>query len=140
VYVVRNGVALGLDQGGNGDAWGYDLAVQRVTLAAPGLPWPHYFVDLSGVGGSADPAGNLVIIAACRQLAPAPPSTSAAPSTSATPPGTASATSSPAPSTAPASSAPTPGPSGSTSAPAGSQEPQGAGQGCLRPELVALNL
>ena len=73
VYVVRNGVALGLDQGGGGDAWGYDLAVQRVTLAAPGLPWPHYFVDLSGVGGSADPASNLVIIAACRQLAPAPP-------------------------------------------------------------------
>ena len=46
VYVVRNGVALGLDQGGNGGAWGYDLAVQRITLAAAGLPWPHYFVDL----------------------------------------------------------------------------------------------
>ena len=119
VYVVRNGVALGLDQGGSGDAWGYDLAVQRVTLAAPGLPWPHYFVDLSGVGGSADPASNLVIIAACGQLAPA---------TSASPSGAAGATSSPppAPSTAPASSAP-----------AG---PQGAGQGCLRPELVALNV
>ena len=120
VYVVRNGVALGLDQGRGGDAWGYALAVQRVTLAAPGLPWPHYFVDLSGVGGSADPASNLVIIAACRQLA--------------------GATSSPPPavSTAPASSAPaTPGPSGSTSAPAGSQ---GTGQGCLRPELIALNL
>ena len=73
VYVVRNGVALGLDQGGNGDAWGYDLAAQRVTLAAPGLPWPHYFVDLGGVGGSADPASNLVVIAACTQLAPAPP-------------------------------------------------------------------
>ena len=73
VYVVRGGVALGLDQGGNGDAWGYDLAVQRVTLAAAGLPWPHYFVDLSGVGGSADPASGLVIIAACTQLAPSPP-------------------------------------------------------------------
>ena len=146
VYVVRNGVALGLDQGGSGDAWGYNLAVQRVTLAAPGLPWPHYFVDLSGVGGSADPASNLVIIAACRQLAPAPhgpaelrpPATSAPPS--APPSGAAGATSSPppAPSTAPASSAPAPpGPGGSTSAPAG---PQRAGQGCLRPELVALNL
>jgi len=122
VYVVRNGVALGLDQGGNGDAWGYDLAVQRVTLAAPGLPWPHYFVDLSGVGGSADPAGNLVIIAACRQLAPDPVTTAAPPSTSAPPSATAGAASSPppAPATAPASSAP--------------------GRGCLRPELVALNL
>ena len=38
VYVVRNGVALGLDQGGGGDAWGYALAVQRVTRAAPGCP------------------------------------------------------------------------------------------------------
>ena len=117
VYVVRNGVALGLDQGGSGDAWGYDLAVQRVTLAAPGLPWPHYFVDLSGVGGSADPAGNLVIIAACRQLAAAP---SGSPGASAAPSGPP-----PAPSTATASSAP-----------AGTQGPQG----CLRPELVALDL
>jgi len=126
VYVVRNGVALGLDQGGNGDAWGYDLAVQRVTRAAPGLPWPHYFVDLSGVGGSADPVGNLVVIAACRQLAP--------------PSGAAGTTSSPPPasSTAPASSVP--GSGGSASAPAGAREPQGTGQGCLRPELVALNL
>jgi hypothetical protein len=144
VYVVRNGVALGLDQGGSGDAWGYNLAAQRVTLAAPGLPWPHFFVDLSGVGGSADPAGNLAVIAACRQLAPAAPAPPVPPATSAPssapPSGAASAPSSPppAPSTAPASSAPAPpGPGGSTSAPAG---PQRAGQGCLRPELVALNL
>ena len=90
VYVVRDGVALGLDQGGNGDAWGYDLAVQRVTLAAAGLPWPHYFVDLSGVGGSADPASAVVIIAACTQLAPSPPTqpSASAPSGSASgPPG-----------------------------------------------------
>ena len=143
VYVVRNGVALGLDQGGNGDAWGYSLAGQRVTRAAPGLPWPHYFVDLSGVGGSADPAGNLVIIAACRQLAP-PPASSPAPATASAPSsGAAGATSSPPPasSTVPASSVP--GPGGSTSAPAGTQgpqQPQGTGPGCLRPELVALNL
>jgi PQQ-like domain len=140
VYVVRNGVALGLDQGGNGDAWGYDLAVQRVTLAASGLPWPHYFVDLSGVGGSADPGGNLVIIAACRQLAPVPVTS---PATSAPPAGAAGARSSPAaaPSAAPASSGPaTPGPGGSVSPPAGSHGPQGAGQGCMRPELAALKL
>jgi PQQ-like domain len=136
VYVVRNGVALGLDQGGGGDAWGYALAVQRVTRAAPGLPWPHYFVDLSGVGGSADPAGNLVVIAACPQLAPSPP---AQPSTSAPPSGTATSpdTSSP-PSTPPSSSTKaTPNPDASPSAPAGIQEPA---QGCQRPELVALNL
>ena len=117
VYVVRGGVALGLDQGENGDAWGYDLAVQRVTLAAAGLPWPHYFVDLSGVGGSADPASNLVIIAACTQLAPSPP---AQPSTSA-PSGSAFA------STASPSQPPT-GPSSSSASPSGSpsSRPSGA--------------
>ncbi len=146
VYVVRNGVALGLDRGGGGDAWGYALAVQRVTRAAPGLPWPHYFVDLSGVGGSAGPVGNLVIIAACSQLAPGspvPPGTSApasgSPATSS--PGSAtSTTTSPNPSSTPGTSSPsgsaipaTPDPGASPSAPAGIQ-------GCMRPELVALNL
>ena len=152
VYAVRGGVALGLDQGGNGDAWGYDLAVQRVTLAAAGLPWPHYFVDLSGVGGSADPASDLVIIAACRQLAPSPPTSPSmsAPSGSApastaspspTPTGSASSSASPSglPGTSGASgssgsASSTPGPSTSPSASAG------AAQGCLHPELVALNL
>ncbi len=158
VYVVRNGVALGLDQGGNGDAWGYALSVQRVTRAAPGLPWPHYFVDLSGVGGSADPVGNLVVIAACRQLAPSPPaqpSTSAPPSgppsgpasgpasgqQSRPPSGTATSATSSSPSNTsipPASSTTaTPDPDASPSAPAGTREPA---QGCMRPELIALNL
>ncbi len=160
VYVVRGGVALGLDQGGNGDAWGYDLAVQRVTLAAAGLPWPHYFVDLSGVGGSADPASGLVIIAACKQLAPSPPtqpsasaSSGSVPSTSA-PPGSASSGSAAGQSASPSASPPatagssatagSPGSSGSAgSIPSPSASPQasaGAGQGCLHPELVALNL
>jgi hypothetical protein len=150
VYVVRDGVALGLDQGGNGDAWGYDLAVQRVTLAASGLPWPHYFVDPSGLGGSADPASDLVVIAACAQLAPSPPtpgpasstpaasvpsasSGSASASAASAPPASGTAASAPSTSsTSPASSASSPG----ASPPA----PSGAGQGCLRPELVALNL
>jgi hypothetical protein len=146
VYVVRNGAALGLDQGASGGAWGYALAVQRVTRAAPGLPWPHYFVDLSGVGGSADQAGNLVVIAACRQLAPRLP---AQPSTSAPATGPSSAPSS-GTATSPASSSPpstttppassttaTPNPDASPSATAGTREPA---QGCTRPELIALNL
>ena len=54
LYGVRGGVALGLDQGPDGDAWGYDVARQRVVWTTPRLPWPHYFVDLSGIGGSAD--------------------------------------------------------------------------------------
>jgi hypothetical protein len=72
IYVVRSGVALGLDQGRSGGAWGFDLAVQRVTLSAAGLPWPHYFIDPGGAGGSAGTSGNLVVIAACTQLAPGP--------------------------------------------------------------------
>jgi hypothetical protein len=123
VYVVRHGVALGLDQGENGDAWGFDLAVERVTLTAPGLPWPHYFVDLGGVGGSADPAGGLVVIAACTQLAPATPASASPPASSSS---SALATADASPS-APAS-------------PSASGTPAASPAGCLHPELIALNL
>jgi hypothetical protein len=146
VYVVRGGVALGLDQGGSGDAWGYDLAAQRVTLAAAGLPWPHYFVDLSDVGGSADPASGLVIIAACKQLAPSSPTqpSSSAPSGSATAPPSSAATQTASPSATPTGSASSPGTSASASSTPGSSATPSASagtrQGCLHPELVALNL
>jgi hypothetical protein len=131
LYAVRDGVALGLDQGANGDAWGYDIGAQRVTLTAAGLGWPHYFVDVSGVGGSADPASDLVVIAACTQLAPNSPAT-----TSPTPSGTPVAILPPASSPTATSSATT-SPSATASA---SPSPSPAGQGCQRPELVALNL
>jgi PQQ-like domain len=138
LYAVRDGVALGLDQGANGDAWGYDIGAQRVTLAAGGLGWPHYFVDLSDIGGSADPDSNLVVIAACTQLAPNPP-VSASPSItpSTTPSGTpvSSATQTATPPASPAGSAST------SSTPSPDVSPSSApGQGCLHPELVALNL
>jgi hypothetical protein len=138
VYVVRNGMALGLDQGGNGGAWGFDLSVQRVTLSAAGLPWPHYFVDLGGINGSAGASGNLVVIAACTQLAPGPSGSSLSPSTPSASPSNTPAT----PSTTPASpadsasSAPA-SPGASSPAPSGTAA---AGQGCLHPELVGLNL
>jgi hypothetical protein len=135
VYAVRGGVALGFDQGASGDAWGYSIATQRVTLAAANLPWPHYFVDPAGVGGSAAASGTQVLIAACAKPgppAPASPSRSAAgPSSAPAPP---AATTSPAPSaatTSPAPSSPGVSPSAQTAAPV---------QSCLRPELVALNL
>jgi PQQ-like domain len=82
MYVVRGGVALGLDSGQGGDAWGYDLAAGRVTWTAPGLPWPHYFADLSGLGGSAGQstdvgqATDVVVIAVCARLAPSVPGAS----------------------------------------------------------------
>jgi hypothetical protein len=140
IHVVRDGVALGLDQGANGDAWGYDMAEQWVTLAASGLPWPHYFVDLSGIGGSADPSSELVVIAACAQLAPTSPPRPTPTGTAATPTGTPSTTPASTPSSTPltSSASPSTSASGSTT-PTPSAFPPAA-QGCLRPELVALSL
>ena len=144
MYVVRDGVALGLDQGSDGDAWGYNLGAQRVTLAAAGLPWPHYFIDLGGVGGSADPASDLVVIAACAQLAPASPSSPGSPSSSTTSAPPASSAPSGASVTFTTTPAATATGSPATSVPASSTPSPGAtvaaGQGCLRPELVALSL
>ena len=68
LYGVRNGVALGLDQGPEGGAWGYDVARKRVVWTSPQLPWPHYFVDLSGLGGSADGASSIVLVTSCARL------------------------------------------------------------------------
>jgi hypothetical protein len=72
LYSVSNGVALGLDEGALGDAWGYSLSARRVTWTARAVPWPHFFVDLSGIGGSADPAGGVAVLAACARLGPDP--------------------------------------------------------------------
>jgi hypothetical protein len=83
LYEVRDGIAIGLDQGAGGDAWGYDVTSQRVVWTASRLPWPHYFVDLSGIGGSASPASGTMLITSCaslgaRQHAAAGPAGSAA--------------------------------------------------------------
>jgi hypothetical protein len=75
VYTVRDGVALGLDSGANGAAWGYDLAAGRVTWNSAAVPWPHFYSDLSGLGGSAaDSAasGGVVVVTACPRLAASP--------------------------------------------------------------------
>jgi hypothetical protein len=70
LFAVHNGVALGLDQGANGEAWGYDVGTQQVIWTASRVPWPHYFVDLGGLGGSAEPGGAKVIVATCGKLGP----------------------------------------------------------------------
>jgi PQQ-like domain len=72
VYGVRDGVALGFDLGALGQVWGYDVASQRVIWNTGTLPWPHYFVDLSGIGGSADPTDSTVLLTACTQRIQAP--------------------------------------------------------------------
>jgi PQQ-like domain len=125
IYVVRGKVALGLDSGQGGEAWGYSMAAARVVWTASGLPWPHYFSDLSGLGGSADESGTTVVVAICAKVA-------AASGTVTPPPDTASGTS-----TAPASGAP----GASASATSASPSPTAApAQLCAVPELVALNV
>jgi hypothetical protein len=116
-YVIRGGIALGLDLGSDGTAWGYDLVSQRAALTTAGLGWPHYFSDLSGVGGSADPDGSTVVIAACGAATPTPSGSA----------GTGSG--SPAPSA--------PGASGSGLA---SPPPPASLETCTQPELVGLSL
>lgn len=145
MYVVRGGVALGLDSGPNGDAWGYSLAAGRVTWTAPGLPWPHYFADVSGIGGSAARAGDIVVIAACQRLAPAPttppsPTVTATPTPTVTPASTASGGHVPARTASPAPSVTSSGtaPSGTPSAtPSVIPSPP---QICAAPVLVALTI
>ncbi len=77
LYWVKGGIALGLDQNGLGDAWGYDLKSRRVAWSSTGLPWPHFFVDLSGLGGSATPSGDMVLLATCAQVGSAASANSA---------------------------------------------------------------
>lgn len=69
LYVVRDGVALGLNSGANGDAWGYDMATGKVIWTSPALPWPHFFSGPSGLGGSAAASGDMVVVTACPHLA-----------------------------------------------------------------------
>jgi outer membrane protein assembly factor BamB len=68
LYGVRDGAMLGLDHGALGKAWGYRVATQRVVWTSAPLPWPHYFVDLSGIGGSTSPGPDGLILAVCGAL------------------------------------------------------------------------
>jgi hypothetical protein len=153
MYLVRNGVALGLDQGADGSAWGFDISLNRVTWTVPGLGYPHFFTDLSGLGGSAAADGGLVVIAACATAAPAaPPSPSVSGSSGSAPgSGTESAaagspvagqgtgTASASAATSPATGSPTATSTATPSRPA-TPPPVAAPQTCTRPELIALGL
>jgi hypothetical protein len=72
LYVVRDGVAFGLNGGGSGTAWGYGMPKGQVTWTSPPLPWPHFFSDLSGLGGSAAVDSDVVVVTACARLASSP--------------------------------------------------------------------
>jgi hypothetical protein len=79
LYGVREGAVLGIDHGGLGKAWAYGIAAQRVLWTSRPLPWPHFFVDLSGIGGSAPPGEDAVLLAVCGKVAPQPAGTAAPP-------------------------------------------------------------
>jgi hypothetical protein len=65
-FGVRAGVALGLNPGDQGAAWGYSLAKRRVIWTAKALPYPHYFfAESSGLGGSADRGSGMVLLVTC---------------------------------------------------------------------------
>jgi outer membrane protein assembly factor BamB len=72
LYVVRDGVAFGLYPGANGSAWGYSTTAGRVSWTSTALPWPHFFSDVSGLGGSAATSGDTVVVTACPHLAASP--------------------------------------------------------------------
>jgi PQQ-like domain len=77
LYWVTGGVALGLDQNSLGEAWGYNLSKGRIVWTSGSLPWPHFFVDLSGLGGSASQASDIVLLATCAQVGTAATANSA---------------------------------------------------------------
>lgn len=73
VYAVRDGIALGLDLGALGQVWGYDVTSHHVVWNSHTVPWPHWFVDLSGIGGSTGSTGNSVLLTQCPQRVQTPP-------------------------------------------------------------------
>ena len=72
LYGVQAGAVLGLDRGALGKAWGYNVATKKVLWTSGPLPWPHYFVDPSGIGGSTSPSSNGLLLAICAELGPPP--------------------------------------------------------------------
>jgi hypothetical protein len=77
LYWVNDGIALGLDQNSLGEAWGYNLRTSRIAWSSSALPWPHFFIDLSGLGGSASQATDIVLLATCAPVGNAATSTPA---------------------------------------------------------------
>jgi hypothetical protein len=65
LFAIRDGVGLGLDQGILGAAWGYNMASRRVVWSSAGLPWPHFFADLTGLGGSVSSGSVVTLLTIC---------------------------------------------------------------------------
>jgi len=65
VYGVRAGVAVGVNPGPNGAAWGYSIARRRIIWTARPLPWPHFFADALGVGGGVEQGASTALLVTC---------------------------------------------------------------------------
>jgi hypothetical protein len=81
LYAVTRGVALGLDQaqGDLGEAWGYDVVTHRVVWTSAALPWPHFFVDPAGLGGSVSSPLDITLLTTCAAVGTASGNNAAAP-------------------------------------------------------------
>lgn len=64
-YSVRAEVAIGLKPGPGGAAWAYSVTKRRMIWTAMPLPWPHFFADPSGLGGSVDQATGTALLVTC---------------------------------------------------------------------------
>jgi hypothetical protein len=81
LYAVNHGVALGLDQaqGDLGEAWGYRITTRRIVWTSAALPWPHFFVDITGLGGSVSSPHGITLLTICAGLGAASGSNAATP-------------------------------------------------------------
>lgn len=70
LYAVKDGVALGLDENALGEAWGYSMAKRRAVWTSAALPYPHFFVDLTGLGGSVSPGSAVTLLTECAAQGP----------------------------------------------------------------------
>jgi hypothetical protein len=72
LYAVKGGIALGLDKDALGEAWGYSMSARKVVWTSTALPWPHFFVDQTGLGGSVSRNGSVTLLATCGATGSAP--------------------------------------------------------------------
>lgn len=81
LYAITRGVALGLDQaqGDLGEAWGYDVVTHRVVWTSGALPWPHFFVDPTGLSGSVSSPRDVTLLTTCAAVGTASGNNAAAP-------------------------------------------------------------
>ena len=75
MYVVRDGVALGLDSGQSGEAWGYDMAAGRVTWTVVGAALAALLLRPVRARRQRRRLrrSDVVVIAACPHLSARPP-------------------------------------------------------------------